>query len=155
MIETAIYVLKDSDSCYGMWVMEENGRFITKLRIKDGDRFVDVQIDHGPDPEYSGKIPPLGVPSNEGENPVGLMLEMSEAHRKDLRWYRMAIEQQEASTLISDVIRQEEEALLAIRNQSTFGPHQTTQRGGHNHEKVVRDYMDLRAARLGRRSFPT
>lgn len=155
MIETVSHVLTNDEPCYGMWVSEVDGRFVTRLKIMRGGLIQDAYIDHGPNEEYSGKIPPMGVPSSEGENPVGLMLQMSEEHRHDLRWYRMAVEQKEASTLISDVVRQEEEALKVVRNQSTFGPHQTTQRNGHNHEKVVRDYMDYRAERLGKRQFPT
>lgn len=153
MIETASHVLQDSESCYGMWVSEVNGHFVTRLKIMRGGIIVDAYIDHGPDPEYSGKIPPLGVPSAEGENPVGLMLEMSEAHRHDLRWYKQALEMQQSSTLIKDVIRQEEEALLAIKNHSTFGPHQITQRNGHHHANVVRDWMEERAKRTGKRNF--
>jgi hypothetical protein len=153
VIETVSHVLSSEEACFGMWVSEVNGHFVTRLKVKRGERLEDAYIDHGPSGEYAGKIPPMGVPSVEGENPVGLMLEMSEAHRHDLRWYRMAVEQQESSTLIKDVIRQEEEALLAVRNQSSFGPHQTTMRNGHNHEQVVRDFMEERAARSGRRSY--
>ena len=153
MIETVSHVLNSGEKCFGMWVSEVNGRFITRLKIERGGQIVDAYIDHGPNEEYSGKIPPLGVPSVEGENPVGLMLEMSEEHRHDLRYWRMANEQREASTLISDVIRQEEEALAVVRNRSTFGPHQTTQRNGHSHEKVVRDWFDHRAEVTGKRQF--
>lgn len=155
MIETVSHVLTDDEPCYGCWVSEVNGHFVTRLKIMRGGQIVDAYIDHGPDPEYSGKIPPMGIPSSEGENPVGLMLEMSEHHRHDLRWYRMAMEQLEGSTMISDVLWQEEEALEVIRNRSTFGPHQTTQRNGHSHEQVVRDFMELRAERTGKRRFAT
>jgi hypothetical protein len=156
MIETWTHVMPDDEPCYGMWVSErDDGHFVTRLKVRVGDHFEFAEIDHGPNPEYSGKIPPLGVPSVEGENPVGLMREMSAAHRVDLRWYRMALEQQQGSTLIKDVIRQEEQALAAVRNRSAFGPYQTTQRNGHNHSQVVRDFMDQRAEFEGKRRFAT
>ena len=155
MIETTTHVVSNSEPCFGMSVREENGDFITRLAILRGDELQTCVIHHGPNEEYGGKIPPLFVPSTEGENPVGLMLEMSERHRADLRYYNMAMEMKGESTLINDVLEQDEKALLQIRNASTFGPHQSTQRNGHSHEKVVRDWFDKRAAITGKRKFLT
>lgn len=138
-----------------MSVREEPDGFKTRLAILRGDELQTCVINHGLNTDYTGKIPPMFVPSTEGENPVGLMLQMSEDHRHDLRWYRRAMEMKEGSTLIADVLRQEEQLLLAAKNHTVIGPHQKTQRNGHDHSKVVRDWMDERAAKTGKRSFPT
>lgn len=154
MIETTTHILRDDEPCFGMSVREEDDGFVTRLVILRGDDLQTCTIKHGPS-AFSGMIPPMFVPSPEGENPVGLMLEMSEHHRSDLRYWKYAEELRESSTLIKDVIEQEEKALLQVRNASVLGPHVTVQRHGHSHEKVQRDWMDTRAARTGKRSFPT
>lgn len=155
MIETHTAVLRDDEPTYGMKVEETPAGFVTTLRIMRGGKIVQAQINHGHDEEYSGRVPPLFVPSVEGENPVGLMLQMSEEHRHDLRYWRYSEELRESSTLISDVLVQEEKALLQIRNASTLGPYVTVQRHGHSHEKVVREWMEERARRTKRRAFLT
>ena len=155
MIETHTAVLRDDEKCFGMKVEETDRGFVTTLRIMRGGVITQAQINHGHDPEMSGKVPPMFVPSTEGENPVGLMLQMSEEHRRDLRYWRYNEELRESSTLISDVLVQEEKALLQIRNASTLGPYVSVQRHGHSHEKVVRDWMDERARRTKRRAFLT
>ena len=155
MIETTTHVLRDDEPCYGLSVREEDDGFVTRLAIMRGDELQTCVIHHGPDPEYSGKIPPLFVPSTEGENPVGLMLDMSERHRHDLRYWKLAQEYKGESTLIKDVLEQDEKALLQIRNASTLGPYVSAQRNGHNHQKVVRDWFETRAAKTGKRRFFT
>jgi hypothetical protein len=153
MIETFSHLLRDDELVQEMVVVERpNGDFVTRLKVIRGDDFLDVTINHGPNPMFASKIPPLFM-APQGAETVGFMREMSDAHRRDLRYYRMAVEQIEASTLISDVVRQEEEALSVIKNESTFGPHITKQRDGHNHEQVVRDFMDKRAERTGKRQY--
>ena len=155
MIETHTAILRDDEPCYGMKVEETADGFVTTLRIMRGGVITQAQIRHGHNEEFSGKIPPMFVPSTEGENPVGLMLQMSEEHRHDLRYWRYSEELRGQSTLIKDVIEQEEKARLQIRNASTLGPYVTAQRHGHSHEKVERDWMDERARRTKRRVFPT
>ena len=153
MIEQWSHVLRDDEPVQEMVVVERpNGDFVTRLKVIRGDGFIDATINHGPNALFSSKIPPLFM-APQGAETVGFMREMSDAHRRDLRYYKQAIEQIEASTLISDVVRQEEEALAAIRNQSTFGPVLTKQRNGHNHTQVERDFMDARAERTGKRQY--
>lgn len=153
-IETMTHVLNTSEPCFGLSVREEPDGFKSRLAILRGDELQTCVINHGHDEEFTGKIPPLFVPSYEGENPVGLMLQMSEDHRHDLRWWKRALEMKEGSTLIKDVLRQEEQLLLQAKNRTVIGPYQTTQRNGHNHQKVVRDWFDERAQKTGKRSFP-
>jgi len=156
VIETVSHVLRDDEPCYGLSVRQEpDGRFVSCLLVMRGGILQMATIDHGTNKDYDGKIPPLFVPSSEGENPVGLMLEMSEHHRHDLRWYRRAEEMKAESTLFSDILAQEEQALLQIRNASVFGPHQAIQRNGHSHQTVERQWMNTRAERTGKRRFAT
>ena len=154
MIETTTHVLRDDEPCFGLSVKEDDdGHFRSRLLVLRGDDIEMAIIDHGPVGEYAGKIPPLYVPSDSGENPVGFMLEMSESHRHDLRWHRRAIEMREGSTLIRDVLRQEEQLLLASKNLTVIGPHQTTQRNGHDSTAVKRAWWAERAERTGKKTF--
>ena len=149
-LEVADILLDSDEPTYGMKVWEADDGFCTKLTVIRNDLPVNLVIHHGVDKDYSGKIPPMFVPSLEGENPVGLMLQMSEEHRHDLRhWWRVQ-EMKAESTLIQDAIRRDEQARLAIRNQSVLGPYQTTQRNGHNHSQVLRDWWSERAEKTRR-----
>lgn len=152
MIETAGMLIDADEPTYGMSVGEDERGFWTRLLVNRGDQLVTAEILHGPDPEYSGKIPPLGVPSL-GEMKVGEMLEESQRHRHDLTYYIRAKEQLAGSTLISDAIRRDEEARYAIKNRSTFGPKVVKQRGGYSHETFEREWMDERARRTGKRTY--
>lgn len=131
-LEVIGLILDPDEPTYGMDVGEDDKGFYTRLKVVRGDQKVSAEIRHGPAPEYSGKIPPMFVPSPEGENPVGLMLQLSETHRHDLHWYNRAKEMQAESTLIRDVILQDEEDRLRIRNLSVFGPLVATQRNGYS-----------------------
>lgn len=150
-IETADLILDADEPTYGMSVFEDSTGFCTRVVVIRGGLPVGVVVHHGPS-EYSGKIPPLFVPS-EGENSVGLMMEMSEAHRQDLRWYDRAKAQLEGSTLIKDIINQEWELTQRSKNRSTFGPHVSIQRNGHNSTQVRRDWFDERDRRTGQKRF--
>ena len=155
MIETADFILDADEPTFGMSVFEDDSGFCTRLLVLRGGLPVGMVIHHGPDQAMSGKVPPLFVPSVDGENPVGLMLQLSEEHRQDLRWYQRAKELKAGSTLIKDILRQEEEGRQWVHNRSSFGPHQTTQRNGYSHQTTVRDWFQERDRRRGHRSFPT
>lgn len=152
-LQTADFLLDDDEPTYGMSVFEDASGFCTRIVVLRHGQPVGLVIHHGPDPEFSGKIPPMFVPSLEGENCVGLMLEMSEAHRHDLRHWIRIRELQEGSTLIADIIRQEAEARDWIHNRSTFGPHITKERNGYSHETTVREWFDTRDERTGKKRF--
>ena len=155
MIEQWSHVLRDDEPVQEMVVVERpNGDFVTRLRVIRGDGFIDATINHGPNPLYASKIPPLFM-APQGAETVGFMREMSDAHRRDLRYYKQAIEQIEASTLISDVVRQEEGKLLAVHNRSTFGPHVTIQRNHFPREQALRDIKEARVERTGKRQYAT
>lgn len=149
-IETANLTLSADDPTFGMDVFEDDTGFCTRLIVMRNGAKMGVVIHHGPNTDYSGKIPPMYVPSLEGENPVGLMMQMSEEHRHDLRWWRKTEEYRQSSTLIKDAIRQDEQDRLTIRNQSVFGPHVVKQRNGFSRETNRRAWFDERARRTGK-----
>ena len=152
-IETADFILDADEPTWGMSVFEDGSGFCTKIVVIRGDLPVGLVIHHGPDPEMSGRIPPLFVPSVEGENNVGLMLQMSEEHRHDLRHWKRIQRYKAESTLIPDIIRQEAEAREWIHNRSSFGPYQTTERNGYSHQTTVRKWFTERDRRRGYKEF--
>jgi hypothetical protein len=155
MVETWSHILRPDEPTWGMEVAETPSGFMTRIRVLRGGVLVWAEINHGPNAEYSGKIPPLFVPSIDGENKAGEMLQESENHRHDLRYWRRAKEMKEGSTLIRDVIRQEEEALEWVANRSVFGPALTKQRNGYSRDTTHREWNEERARRTGKRSFAT
>lgn len=147
-IVTADLILDSDEPTYGMKVYEEADGFCTKLTVIRNDLPVNLVIHHGPNEEFSGKIPPMFVPSVDGENPVGLMLQMSEQHRQDLRWFKRAEEMRQSSTLIQDAIAADEQARLAIKGHSTFGPLANVQRNpAYSHQTTRRNWWAERAER--------
>lgn len=152
-LEAIGMLIRDDEPTWGMAVGEDDHGFYTRLRVVRADQIIMAEIRHGPDPEYSGKIPPMFVPSVEGEMSVGEMMEMSEAHRHDLKWYRKAMAMKANSTLIRDVINADEAARYAIRNRSSFGPLIAKQRGGYSQQTNRRDWFEERARRTKRRNY--
>lgn len=156
-LETADFTLDSDEGTFGMTVYEDDSGFCTRLvmeRPKGSGMKVGVVIHHGPDPEYSGKIPPLFIPSLEGECSVGMMLEESERHRQDLHWYHKAKAQLDGSTLFIDVLNQEEELRYAKVNRSIFGPTVVKERNGYSTQTTHRDWFAERDRRRGYSQFP-
>lgn len=63
-----------------------------------------------------------------GEDSVAEMQDMAENSRRDDYWHKRSIEMQEASTLLPDIVRQQEILYAIAKNRSTFGPYQSAQR---------------------------
>ena len=64
--------------------------------------------------------------------------------------WKRAEEMRQSSTLIADVIRQDEEDRLAIKGRSVFGPDQTTQRNpAYSHQTTLRNWWAERVRRTG------
>lgn len=152
-IETADFLLDSDEPTYGMSVYEDATGFCTRVVVLRGSEPVGLVIHHGHNEAMSGKVPPLFVPSVEGENPVGLMLQLSEEHRHDLRHWQTIQRYKAESTLITDIIDQEYELTQLAANKSTFGPHQTIQRNGHFRDAVRRDWFEERDRRRGYKEF--
>ena len=64
--------------------------------------------------------------------------EHAERSRYDDRYEKYRQELKAESTLIPDILRQEEAKLLAKQNRSVIGPYQRTQRGAWPREYVER-----------------
>ena len=137
------------EPCHGAYEGPRAGRWITAVYVIRGDAIAEYVIDHGEDIVFE-KIPPMMIPSF-GENRVGDLLELCERHRHDLRWWKRALEWKGESTLIRDVINQEEERRLFIRNRSTLGPYLTKQRGVYSSAEAYRRFSKRRAERTKKR----
>ena len=86
-IVTADVTLSADEQCFGMQVWEAADGFCTRLIVLQNDLPVGIVIHHGPDEEYSGKIPPLLVAD---ESSVGAMMAEGEGHRRDLKGVKRA-----------------------------------------------------------------
>ena len=147
-IETADIILRADEICYGMEIWEDTDGFRTRLIVERGDMPVGIVIHHGPDENFSGKIPPMFV---SGQFKVGEALEESERHRHDLWGWNHAQRVLEGSTLFQDAIAAEEQAIKALHGRSTFGPHQTVQRNpDYSHQTTVRNWWAERAEKTGK-----
>ena len=93
-------------------------------------------------------IPPMFMPSF-GEETVACLQWHGERHRNDPKWARRLQEYKEGSTLFADIIRQEEQRHLFIKNLSVFGPAVSVQRNEWSHETSWRNYRDRRAGKTG------
>lgn len=136
------------EECHGLFEGPRNGRWITAVYVIRGDAIAEHVIDHGPEIEFC-KIPPMMMPSF-GENRVGEMLEWGERHRHDTRWWDRAQEMKAESTLIRDVMNQEEDRIEAIHNRTQLGPYQNTQRNDYSRTANQRRFNEQRAKHTGR-----
>lgn len=103
---------------------------------ESGNAIAEHNIDYGPAEEFA-KIPPLLVPS-EGVDTVAQLQELAERHRHDLRWWSYRENLKAESTLMKDIVRQDEEMKSAIHNKSVIGPAITIQRNGYSHATAMR-----------------
>jgi hypothetical protein len=91
-----------------------------------GDRKAKFETDFGPASDWPEATPVI-YPSF-GENSVGQLQELAERDRHSDKWAKRRKELQSESTLISDILRQEEVMLEVRSNRSQFGPGVSTQR---------------------------
>ena len=149
------------EECYGYFTgprtmpgfpEDEAERMVEFVFVIRGDAIAKYEQDFGPADNFI-YVPPLLMPSY-GENPVGLMQWHGERHRNDPKWAKRMQEYKESSTLFQDVIRQQEERSQFIKNRSTFGPHQVTQRNSpHFSPRTQREWNNERRRRTGKGQF--
>lgn len=154
-----------NEPCYGLWEGAEmapvpggeNGaqdwRWIQKVFVVRGDTIAKYITDLGPADDYE-LITPIFLP-NEGTDSVATLQAMAEKNRHDTYWQTRAKEQLEASTLISDLIEQEQKIHEVIRNQTVSGPYVTNQRNGWSRVTSQRNFKQRRQERTGKVVFLT
>ena len=116
-------------------------RWVQKVFVVRGDRKAKFETDFGPASDFPDATPVI-YPS-WGENTVAQLQELAERDRHSDKWAKRRRELQVGSTLIADILRQEE-ALLEIRsNRSHFGPGLSIQRIDFPRE-AVRQHQEER-----------
>lgn len=128
-------------------------RMVEFVFVIRGDAIAKYVQDFGPADDFI-YVPPLLMPSY-GENNVGLMQWHGERHRNDEKWAKRMQEYKESSTLFADILRQEEEKRLAVKNQSVFGDYRTVMRNGYSRETTHRNWFEERDRRRGKKRFFT
>jgi hypothetical protein len=135
------------EECHGYFTGPVRGRMVEWVFVVRGDAIAKYEQDFGSADQF-GYVPPMKIPSF-GENTVAELQWHGERHRHDEHWGKYIAELKGQSTLFADVLRQEEQKQLAVRNKSVFGPAQTTQRNGHNQSEVWRRFKQERDERRG------
>ena len=121
----AVTVYPD-EPCWGLWEGPKNGRWVQRVFVIRGDAIAKYETDYGPISKWPDATE-IMYPSF-GENSVAQLQEMAERDRHSDKWAKRGRERLAESTLIQDILRQEE-ALLNVRaNRSIIGPAITVQR---------------------------
>ena len=108
------------EPAYGLWEGREGGRWIQRVFVVRGDRKAQYVTDFGPAsdfPDATGTIY-----ASFGDDSVGQLQELAERDRHSDKWAKRRREMQAESTLIKDILRQEETMMEVSRNRSHFGP---------------------------------
>lgn len=108
------------EPCYGLFEGRENGRWIQRLWVIRDDRKAQYVTDLGPVSAYPDATPVIWY--SDGDDTVAELQHHAERDRHDNKWAKRRRELQSESTLIADIIRQEEEMIQIRRNRSRFGP---------------------------------
>ena len=134
--------LHPNEPCYGLWEGPEvapipgssNGatgwRWLQKVFVVRGDTIAKHVMDLGHADLYA-RIQPLFLP-NDGADSVSALQFWAEKNRNDTYWADYADEQLAQSTLISDILQQNETLRESVANRSSFGPYQNSPRNGYS-----------------------
>ncbi len=125
--------LSATEPCYGIWEGHEDGRWIQKCFVVRGDTIAKFLMDFGPAENFE-MTTPIFLPC-KGNCSVAEMQAWAERNRHDTYWQTRAKEMLAESTLISDLIEQQEKILSVAANRTTIGPHQRVQRNGFSLQK--------------------
>jgi len=133
-----------SEPCWGLQegpeqrVVHPNGgqemRWVQRLWVIRGDRKAKFETDFGPASDFPDATPVI-YPSF-GENTVAQLQWLAERDRHSDKWAKRRKEMRAESTLIADILRQEEIMMEVRRNRSQFGPLTSVQRIDFPHEAV-------------------
>lgn len=114
------------EPCYGLWEGPKRGRWLQRVFVVRDDAMAKFETDFGPAEDFKDATEII-YPSF-GENSVGQLQELAERDRHSDKWAKRGREQLAESTLIPDILRQEEIRLEVVRNRSRFGPAISVQR---------------------------
>jgi len=112
------------EPCHGLTETSEGGRWVQRIFVVRGDRIAKYETDFGPTPPDATPI----IYASFGDDSVGQLQELAERDRHSDKWAKRRREMQAESTLIADILKQEEEMMEVRRNRSHFGPGISIQR---------------------------
>lgn len=133
------------EPCWGLWEGPKNGRWIQRVFVIRGDAIAKFETDYGPMTKWPDAIETI-YPSF-GENSVGQLQEMAEHDRHSDKWAKRGRERLAESTLIPDILRDQETLLDVRANRSHFGPGISVQRNDFPREAVINKFKEERNAR--------
>ncbi len=137
------------EPCWGLWEGPKRGRWIQRVFVIRDDAVAKYEVDLG-SLEFWPDATEIMYPSF-GENSVGQLQEMAEADRHSDKWAKHRQRVAAESTLIPDILRDEEIKLDVIANRSNFGPGVSVQRNDFPREATNNKLKEKRnAARKSR-----
>jgi hypothetical protein len=123
---------------------------VQRVYVIRGDAKAEWSKDYGPVSDWPDATEII-YPSF-GENSVAQLQEMAERDRHSDKWANRRREMQAESTLISDILKQEEMLLDVKANRSHFGPGISVQRNDFPREAVISKHKEKKHARRTRRT---
>ena len=117
-------------------------RWVERTYVIRGDAVAEFSFDCGPVEDWPDATETV-YPSF-GENSVGELRWLAERDRNSTKWADYRKRLQSESTLIADVLRQEEENSAYIHNRSVFGPAVNKQRNVYDSNPARRKLRDRR-----------
>ncbi len=130
------------EPCHTLREGPVNGRWVQRLWVVRGDTLAKWSKDYGPVTDWPNATEII-YPSF-GENTVGELQELAERDRHSSKWADYQRGLLAESTLISDVLKQEEEKIDVVLNRSQFGPGRSVQRIDFPREAVKRQAKEKR-----------
>jgi hypothetical protein len=112
----------------------ESGRWIQRLWVIRGDRKAKYETDIGPASDFPDATPIIYI--SDGDDTVAELQYLAEMDRRNDKWAKRRREMQSESTLIADILRQEERKIAERQNRSVFGPYHSVQRIDYPREAV-------------------
>lgn len=140
-----------NEPAYAMIEGPHDGRWMQRIWVQRGGHLACYETDIGPAEDYAG-VSPLIMPGLWEES-VASLQEHGARHRLDDRMRAFAqrhLDKVRAeSTLIKDILRQEEEGREWIMGRSVFGPAISRQRNAYDRNFVRRRIRDRRKEYTG------
>lgn len=146
------------EPCYGLqegpeWrVINEQGtqakRWVQKVWVIRGDRKARYESDIGPASDWPDATPIIYA--SVGDDTVAELQWLAERDRRDDKWAKRRRELLSESTLIKDILRQEEAKMQMFANRSVFGDAVSVQRVDFPSQFIQRKAKEKRNERRSR-----
>lgn len=149
-----------NEPCYGIYEgprlthmpdKSTEWRWVQRVYVVRGDAIAEYSRDFGPAKDFES-VTPLLMPSF-GDDSVAQLQYWAEKNRQDDYGQKLLERYQAESTLIRDVLRQEEEILAIKANRSILGPNLNRQRNSFPSQTASRYLKERRDARRGYKRF--